>query len=247
MSKLLVVEGSTIVKGVFKELLDKDPTFDYKLVGTYAEASALLSKTRYEFAVVDRTLSDAPNGEIIALFNKYNIAPFVFTNKDDEDFFESFQSAKIVEYMIRNKFNNIVNVIQKLKQLQANKNISVLIVSHSKIYSRYLKENLNLHNFKVLSAWDNEEALSKIQLHPELSLVVLDQDEPYIDSLTLVQNIRADKSLKNLKILALVDESNAYATSTLLNSGPDDFIVKQLSRSEFYVRVYQNVKTMEVD
>ena len=241
MAKLLVVEGSNIVKGVFKNLLDQDTDFDYELAGTYEEAKALLQKTRYEYAVVERVLSDAPNGEIIALLNKHNIAPLLFTKEIDEDFFESFEGAQIVEYILKHKYNNITNVMQKLKQLQENKKITVMVASDSHIYSSYLKQNLNLHSFKVLSASNNAELLKKMELHPEVSLLILDNNSTYLDPLEAIQAIRHHRKSPELKILQIVEETNSYETSTFLSAGADDFILKPFSRHEFYTRIYQNI------
>jgi len=244
MAKLLVVEESVIVRGVFKKLLDDKTDFEYDLVSSYKEAKLLLTKSRYEYAVVDRVLSDAPNGEIIALFNKHNVAPLVFTKEIDEDFFESFEGAQIVDYMVKLKYNNVTTVIEKLKQLKANKNITVLIVSDSRIYSSYLKQNLNLHGFKVFSATNNEDAYKKIDLHPEISLMILDDKDPYVNALEVVEYVRKYKTSQELKIIALADETNSYETSALLNYGADDYLVKQFSRDEFYVRVYQNINKL---
>jgi len=241
MAKLLVVQESIIVGSLFKKLLNLRNDFEYDLVNTYDEAKVLLGKSRYEFAVVERILSDAPNGEIIALFNKHNIAPLVFTKDVDEDFFESFEGAQIVDYVLKQKYNGVPTVIEKLKQLRANKNITVLVVSESKIYLRYLKQNLNLHNFKVFTALNAEEAYEKIELHPETSLMVLDTHDNAKNELEIVSMIRGKNIAHELKILTLVDETNSYVTSSLLNHGADDFLVKQFSRDEFYVRIYQNI------
>ncbi len=242
MAKLLVVEGSNIVKGVFKEILDKEGEFDYELVGTYEEAKELLNKTRYEYAIVERVLKDAPNGEIIALLNKHNVAPLLFTKEIDEDFFDSFEGAQIVDYIIKHKYNNITNVVKRLQQLQSNKKTTVLVVNDSHIYGSYLKQNLVLHSFKVLSATNNEEAYEKLELHPEISLVVLDDSKPYVDAMELINKIRQYKQSEDIKILYIAPESNSYETSSLLSAGADDFIVKPFSRHEFYLRVYQNIK-----
>jgi putative two-component system response regulator len=246
MAKLLVVEGSNIVKGVFKDLLDSEDSFEYELAGTYEEAKALLEKTTYEYAVVERVLSDAPNGEIIALLNKHNVAPLLFTKEIDENFFESFEGAKLVEYILKHKYNNVTNVIEKLKQLQKNKQITVLIASDSNIYNLYLKQNLNLHSFKVLSAANNVEVLNKMQLHPEISFVILDAKSIYLDPLEIIKKIRYYKKSNQLKILQIVTESNSFQTSTLLSAGADDFIVKPFSRHEFYTRIYQNIQNISL-
>ncbi len=244
MAKLLVVQKSVIVRGVFKELLEKNTDFEYDTVATYAQAKELLEKNTYGYGVVERNLEDAPKGEIIALFNKHNIAPLVFTKEIDEVFFDSFESAKIVDYILKQKYNNITYVVQRLKQLQANKNITVLVVSDSSTYGSYLKENLNIHNFNVLSATNNQEAYEKLEINPDISLMIVDNIEPNINALELIENIRQRKDKKSLKIMVLAEKPNLYFTSSLLNAGANDYIIKPFSRDEFYVRVYQNIKSI---
>ena len=244
MSKLLIVEDSIIVQAVFKKLLDEINNFDYDLVSSYDEAKKLLSSRRYEYAVVEHILKDAPNGEIIALFNKHHLAPLVFTKTIDEDFFDDFEGAQIVDYIKKVKYNNEVNVIKKLLQLQKNKQTTVLVVSDSRIYSSYLKQNLNLHSFKVFNASNNEESYEKLELHPEASLLIVDSSEPYVNRLEVVQNARKKYNSDELKIIVLVNETNSYETSQLLSAGADDYIVKDFSRAEFYVRVYQNINNL---
>lgn len=247
MAKLLVVEGSVIVRGVFKELLDKNTDFDYDAVATYAEAKELLQKNSYDFGVVERNLEDASKGEIIALLNKHNIAPLVFTKEVDEMFFESFEGAQIIDYILKQKYNNITHVIQKLKQLQANKDITVLVVSDSSTYGSYLKQNLSIHNFKVLTAVNNEEVYENIETNQDISLMIIDNIKQENHALELIENIRQRKSKNSLKIIVLTDKSNSYYTSSLLNIGADDYIIKQFSRDELYIRVYQNIQTIPLD
>jgi len=241
MSKLLIVEESIIVKAIFKELLENLNEFDYDMVSNYAQAKNLLSKKRYEYAIVNHILKDAPRGEIIALLNKHHLAPLVFTSKIDEDFFDDFEGARIVDYIKRVGYNNEVNVIKRLQQLQENKNKTVLIVSDSKIYSSYLKQNLNLHSFKVFNAHNNGEFTEKLALHPETDLVIVDVDGPYLESMKIVEYIRKKSEYEKVKIIVLTQESNSYYTSSLLIAGADDYLIKEFSRNEFYVRVYQNI------
>jgi len=247
MAKLLVVEGSVIVRGVFKELLEKHTDFQYNLVATYAQASELLEKETYGYAVVERKLEDASKGEIIALFNKHGIAPLVFTKEIDEVFFESFEGAQIVDYILKQKYNNITHVVQKLKQLQENKKTTTLVVSDSSTFGSYLKQNLNIHKFNVLSAANNQEAYEKLEMNPDISLMIVDNIEPNINALELIENIRQRRNKDSLKIIVLADKSNSYFTSSLLNAGADDYIVKPFSRDEFYIRVYQNIQTIPLD
>lgn len=134
-----------------------------------------------------------------------------------------------------------------MKQLQSNKNRTFLVISSSHTYLNYLKRNLNLHNFNVLSATNKEEASLLFDKHPEISLVILDKQAQHTKSLDLIENIRQRRSKEELKIIILEDTLSAYCTSSLLNNGADDFIIKPFSRDEFYTRVYQNIQTISLD
>jgi len=247
MSKLLIVEESTILCGIFKRLLTKDCIFSFDIVQTYKEAQEYLNKYSYEFSVVSRTLPDANHGEIIALLNKYDIAPIVYTTQIDEDFMESFDSANIVEYILRHRYDNVKYVVSRLKQLRENKKRTVLIVHKSEIYRRYLKQNLILHNFKVIMVDSAYEAIQKLEVHLDIALVILNNELTHVpgmeevDGLELVRRIREMK-IQDLRIIALAEESNSHLTSFFLNEGADDYLINQYSRDELYVRIYQNLK-----
>ncbi len=250
MSKLLIVEESSILCGIFKRLLNQDAGFNYDIVQTYKDAKEYLSQHRYEFSVVSRTLPDANHGEIIALLNKHNVAPIVYTEQIDEDFMESFESAQIVEYILRHRYDNVKYVISRLKQLKENKKRTILVVHKSEIYRRYLKQNLLLHNFKVIIVDTGFEAIQKLEVHSDIAIVIINHELSQvtgldkIDGLELVRRIRKMKK-DNLNIITLASESNSYLTSFYLNEGANDYLIDQYSRDEFYVRIYQNLKNMD--
>ncbi|MDF1874980.1 response regulator [Sulfurimonas sp. SAG-AH-194-I05] len=247
MSKLLIVEESTILCGIFKRLLEQDGGFKFDVVQTYKEAKDYLSKYRYEFSVVSRTLSDASNGEVISLLNKHNVAPIVYTTTIDEDFMESFESAHIVEYILRHRYDNVKYVVSRLNQLRENKKTTILIAHKSEIYRRYIKQNLTLHNFKVITVESAYEAVQKLEVHPEIRLLILNPELGQVNGLEEVNGLELTRrvrkmKLDTLKIITLAEESNSYETSYFLNEGADDYLINQYSRDEFYIRIYQNLK-----
>jgi cyclic di-GMP phosphodiesterase len=244
MAKLLIIEDSKTLCMVFDELLNKYTNFDFDIAMTYEEARMFLSQTRYEFAVADMNLPDAHNGEIIALLNKHNVAPIVFTAIFDESFREGFETARIVDYVLKERFENIIYVVEKLKQLEANKEKFVLVVDDSALYASFLKQNFLLHHFKVISASNGKEALEKLELHPEIDLVITDYHMPVMDGLEFVREIRKTRSRKELSIIVLTSDTNSYTTSRFLKDGANDYITKPFSRDEFYARIYQNMETV---
>jgi len=113
MSKLLIIEDSKMLCKIFDELLTKYTEFDFDIAETYAQAQEFIKQERYQFAVADMNLPDAKSGEIITLLNKYNIAPIVFTGIFDEEFREGFESSNIVDYVLKERYENILYVIEK--------------------------------------------------------------------------------------------------------------------------------------
>ena len=244
MSKLLIIEDSQMLCKIFRQLLTKYTEFDFDIAQTYAEAKAFVTKSRYQFAVADMNLPDANSGEIIPLLNRYNIAPIVFTGIFDEEFRESFESSNIVDYVLKERYENILYVIEKLKQLEMNKHKTVLVVDDSSLYSNFLKQNLLLHHFKVITAANGKEALEKLDLHPEVELVITDYNMPVMNGLEFVRKVRKKRTKKDLRIITLTSDTNSYTTSRFLKEGANDYITKPFSRDEFYSRIYQNIEAV---
>ena len=247
MSKLLIVEESNILCGIFKKLLDEDGGFEYDIVKTYKDAQEYLSQNRYQFSVVSRTLPDANDGEIIALVNKHNISPIVYTTNINEEIIESFESANVVEYILRNRHDNVKYVVSRLNMLKENMQKTVLVVHKSEIERRYIRQNLALHNFKVIMVENAYEAIQKLEVDDSINLMIVNKELlqvnglEKIDGLELVRRVRKMK-LDRLKIIALAEKSNSYETSFFLNEGVNDYLIYQYSRDEFYIRIYQNLK-----
>ena len=246
MAKLLIIEDSNMLCGIFESLLSKYTDFIVTIAKTYAQAEEHLKRNRYEFAVADMNLPDAHEGEIIALLNRHNVAPIVFTGIFNEEFRDGFESAHIVDYILKERYDNILAVVEKLKQLELNKQKTVLIVDDSHTYMNYLKQNLQLHYFKIFTASNGKEALTVLEDHPEVELMITDYHMPVMDGLELVRRARKKQNKKDLSILVLTSETNSYTTSRFLKEGANDYITKPFSRDEFYARIYQNIDTHDL-
>ncbi|MFT5662432.1 MAG: putative two-component system response regulator [Sulfurimonas sp.] len=244
MSKLLIIEDSKMLCKIFTELLTKYTDFDFDIAETYAQAKSFVSKERYQFAVADMNLPDAKSGEVIPLLNKHNIAPIVFTGIFDEDFREGFETSHIVDYVLKERYENILYVVEKLKQLELNKTKTILIVDDSTLYTNFLKQNLLLHHFKVITASNGKEGLEKLEAHPEVELVITDYHMPIMDGLEFVRKARKKRNKKSLSIITLTSDTNSYTTSRFLKEGANDYITKPFSRDEFYSRIYQNIESV---
>lgn len=247
MVRLLIVEKSVIICAVFKRLLTENGTFIFDITHSYKEAESFLSKNKYDFAVGDRILPDAEDGQIISLLNKHGISPLIYTKAIDEEFIESFESANIIDYILKHRHDNVKYVIEKLKQLQVNKTVTILLAHTSLTYISYLKNNLAMHNFNVIAVRNGYEALSKIKDNPNIRLMIVDEKLSKINGLEemngmqLVRKIKDTKLDDNLSIISLSPESASSVTSFFLNEGADDYLIMPFSRDELYKRIYSNI------
>jgi len=240
MAKLLIVENDTKYREVFNELLE-DTDFNYDIVSSYKEAQNLLKRWRYEFAVTDLELVDSSDGQIISLFNRHNVAPIIFATEIDEDFLEVYESAKIADYLIKDNESSLPLVVEKLEQLKANKQTTLLVVDDSILYANFIKQNLVIHKFKVLTAPNGQVALERLKEHPEIQLIITNHRMKLMDGIELTQKVRETKDKQALPILALSTLSDADTTSLFLQAGANDYLTKPFIRDELYEKIYENL------
>jgi len=246
MARVLIVEDSVILHKHLEELILEYTDFTYEIASTYKEAQLFLKTKKFEFAIVDLNLPDAKNGEIVSLVNKYDIAPIILTGDFSESMRESFESANIIDYVLKDSNHVFLYVIEKLRQLELNKNRKVLVVDDSSTYRAYLKSNLNIHNFHVLTAANGFEALEKLEQENDISIMISDYHMPKMDGLELVYNARSRYSSKDLSIIILTADRDPFTISRFLKAGANDYIAKPFSRDEFYSRLYQNIDTLDI-
>lgn len=246
MSRVLIVEDSQMLCRIMKDLLEKFTDFDHDFAYTYQEAHDLLNEHRYDFAITDLHLPDANDGQIVALVNRFDLAPIIFTADINEEMRDAYESSNIIDYVLKERYDNIVGVIEKLLQLEANRKKKVLIVEDSLTYRYYLKNNLALHQFQLFEAANGEVALQVLEKNPDIELVVTDYHMPVMDGLELTRKIRRKFPKKELSIIVLSSETNSYTTSKFLKEGANDYINKPFSRDEFYARIYHNIDTLDI-
>ena len=246
MSRVLIVEDSAMLCKIMRELLEKFTRFDFDIATTYKEAETLLHEHTYDFSIVDLHLPDANDGQVVALVNRHDISPIIFTADFNEELRDAFESSNVVDYILKERYDNIVYVIEKLLQLKANRKKQILIVDDSLTYRLYLKNNLAMHQFIIHEAENGEMALKVLKEHPEIELVLTDYYMPIMDGLELTKKIRKKHSKKDMAIIVLTGETKSLSTSKFLKEGANDYITKPFSKDEFYARIYQNIDQLDI-
>ncbi|MBM7555447.1 response regulator transcription factor [Halanaerobacter jeridensis] len=121
----------------------------------------------------------------------------------------------------------------------ADKNILVVDDDYNvhEILEMYLKEE----NYKMISAYNGEEALEKLN-NNKIDLIVLDIMMPKMDGKEVVKEIRKDNEVA---IIFLSAKSEEFDRVLGLELGADDYVTKPFSPREMVVRIKTVLKRID--
>jgi DNA-binding response OmpR family regulator len=101
---------------------------------------------------------------------------------------------------------------------------------------------LRRDGFEVISARNGEEALALAhERHPDIA--VLDIGMPKLDGLEVLQAIRADEVLKNMRVLLLTAKAQESDVRRGYETGADAYVRKPFSPGDLSSRVRELVDT----
>src|SRR5215204_3430124 len=110
---------------------------------------------------------------------------------------------------------------------------TILLVDDEDSVQKLLAYPLERDGFRVLQAWDGEEALARFA-EEQVDLVVLDLMLPKLDGLEVCKRLRAESEVPIIMLTARDDELDKVVG---LELGADDYITKPFSIREFRSRI----------
>lgn len=115
---------------------------------------------------------------------------------------------------------------------------SILLVEDDSDISKLVKSHLEQENFKVLTAFDGEEAIALLQKN-KVDLILLDLMLPKLSGMDVLKQIRVNSLIPVLIISAKgTDIDKALG----LGFGADDYISKPFSMIELTARVHAAIR-----
>lgn len=111
----------------------------------------------------------------------------------------------------------------------------VLVVDDEPFICRSLSFVLRKDNYEVLEARNGEEALKKIREHRP-DLVFLDVMMPKVNGFEVTRIVRADETLRHIKIILLTARGQESDRATGEAVGADDYMTKPFSPTRIVER-----------
>ena len=254
MSRILVVEDSTVFANLVKKEIEAKLGMAVVLAKSYAETQKLLtdfeeehffSEDNFFVAVLDLNLPDAPPGKIVDLVRSKSIPAIVFTAEFENKTREMIWAKDIVDYVYKRGKQDVQYLVSLIKRIHSNRSIKILVADDSRTFRTKICNLLELHQYTVIQAEDGVEAMKQLSMSPDINLVITDYEMPNMDGFLLIQRIREKHDKNEIAIIGISAGDEQGLSARFLKNGANDFISKPFAAEEFYCRVTQNVETIE--
>lgn len=117
---------------------------------------------------------------------------------------------------------------------------TILIVDDEKDIVELLQYNLSNEGFKVITAYDGEEALTKLENKPDL--IIIDIMMPKLNGFDTCKKIRETNGFENTPVVFLTAKSAEIDEIYGLELGANDYIQKPISPKKLIARVNSNLR-----
>jgi PAS domain S-box-containing protein len=120
----------------------------------------------------------------------------------------------------------------------------ILIASNVASDKDLIKEALPGH--EILIACDHHEALSLVETHQDIALVLLDLNIPYLNGLQVLETLRTDARYRGVPTIIITDGEEPDLEVTALRLGAIDYLCKPLRANTLALRVNTQLELLQM-
>ena len=248
MKKILIVDNSTVIINVLKDLFSKKNDFTIYTAKSLGDVNKLIKKEDFFLAISNVVLPDALNGELLDLLKLSNIPTIILSSNINSKLVESSYNVNIIDYVLKDSMYGLDYVYNLVELLAFIKNMKVLVVEDSTPLGFRIKKILESLFLNVKIARNGIEAINILENNLDITLIISDFDMPVMNGLTLTKNIRKSPNYSNLPILLLSSNTDDKLKISLFKNGINDLIAKPLVEEELkskIINIYSKIKQLE--
>lgn len=246
-NKVLIVEDSAVILKILKHLAKQNLELEPLFASSMQDARTLYQQHKEQLfaGIIDLALPDGPNGELVDFLLAEDFPIVVLTGSYNEQRREALINKGVVDYVVKESRYSYRYAINMLNRLYRNQKIKVLVVEDSLQYRKHISRLLQAHKYQVFEAENGLLALSELEKHPDIKMVITDYNMAEMDGFELVQAIRKNCEKSNMIIIGLSGEDGGLLSIKFIKNGADDFLNKPFQQEEFYCRITNNIESLE--
>ncbi len=248
MANILVVDDSKTILHGLKNVIEEKLKITVHTAASMKEAADVLlaQKGKFDLALLDYGLPDAPNGEIVTFIKKFKIPSIVLTGTKLEKDNPLFKNENLIDYIIKNGSYAIEYSVSVVNRFLLNSKVEVLIIDDSKTFAHKMQHLCLKYNLNAIVNYSAKEALETIKTRPNIKLILVDYVMPEMDGLEFTMELRKHYKKDEVALIALSGMAEKEIVASFLKYGANDFLYKDFSSEEFFARVNSNLEVLEL-
>ena len=242
------MEDSRFFSNLVKKAVFERTGAEIIAVASLAETQEAVEKAQapFDIALVDIVLPDAGEGEAVTWLVERGISCVVFTGVFSEDLRERLLAQQVIDYVVKDTPSSLDHLVGLVERLQRNRDIKVLVVDDSKAARSYVNGLLTNYKFQVVEAASAEAGLKALDEDPGIRLVITDYLMPDMDGVEMVRRIRVRHPPDQVAIIGLSSGGGSALSARFIKLGANDYLNKPFLPEEFFCRVMQNLRMLEM-
>lgn len=247
-SKVLIVEQNPTTQRLLHRLASK-AHLDPILASSLIEAKHIFAQSNPEqflCAIVDYHQPDTQHGEAIDFTVEHYIPTIVTSEKQDEDIRQYALSKEVVDYIPKENAQIYDYLSRLLTRLEKNKSTGVLVIDPSRRNRSNLSALLQRHHFIIYSCATATQALSILENHSDIKLLLADNAIADIPATRFIAEVRKRYAKEELAILGLSEDQDDFLSAKFIKSGANDFIRRPFCYESFFCRINLNIELIEL-
>ncbi|MBA4205079.1 diguanylate cyclase [Pannonibacter phragmitetus] len=247
MQKILLVEDAAFFEKAALKKLAEIGERRITVARTLAQAEAQLTGggEAFELALVDLTLPDAPDGQIVDLCISHRVPTVVFTSRFEPHLRKAMRDKGVLDYIIKDSPSSLDYLGDLVQRLGRNSSIGVLVIDDAVVERTYMSETIARHRYKMFVASSAKEGMQYLQDYPEIRLVIVDYFMPEEDGFSFLKAIRRKRSRESLAVIGISGSEDMENRIRFLKYGASDFLHKSCPPEELLLRVSQNLDVID--
>ena len=247
MNNILLVEDSRVVSNAIRRRLEGVLDCAIHTTQTLAETKAFLEANDDPICLglLDLTLPDALDGEVVEFVTEQGIPSVVVTGTFTPEIRKRVMGMNVIDYVVKDSPSSLTYLVSLVRRIVRNRQTKVLVVDDSKTSRKYLASLLHTYQFRVMTADSGHEALEIVAATPEIRLVVTDYNMPGMDGFELIRELRKTHDKERMAIIGLSGQAENELSVKFIKIGANDFLSKPFMEEEFFCRVSQNMDNLD--
>ena len=244
---ILLIEANATFSTTFKKLIETRLPASVTIARNAEMARKLLSNSAEQFFIgITSVLNlDSSEFEKVDTLAEFNIPIIAIVNDFEDEMRDKLIKHHVIDYVIKDNALHGIYICDLIARIYKNRSAKVLVIDDSMVSRFVIVRELKLQKFEVFECNNGKDALFILEQHPDIQLVLVDNQMPNMNGYTFTEKARMLYSKDTLVIIGISSSLDPRTAVKFLKSGANDFISKPFNYEILLCRVTQSLDMLD--